>query len=71
MNNTEDNDENMEKKSDEDEEKEEPEEDDHRLFSFSVINSYGSSEVQKIKDDGNPIRFSSELPKPRYYFGSY
>jgi hypothetical protein len=61
MNNGEDNDENMEKKSDEDEEeKDETEEDDHRLFTLSVINSYGSSEVQKIKDDGKPIRFTSK-----------
>ncbi len=31
-----------------------------RLFKFAVVNSYGSAEMEKIKDDGKPIKISSE-----------
>ena len=31
-----------------------------RMFSFHSINSYGSAEVEKIKDDGTPIKLSSK-----------
>ena len=30
-----------------------------RLFTFTCVNSYGNAEVDAIKDDGKPIRFSN------------
>ena len=30
------------------------------LFQLMVVNSYGSQDVQKLKDDKNPLRLSSE-----------
>ena len=30
------------------------------LFQLIVVNSYGSQDVQKLKDDNNPLRLSSE-----------
>ena len=32
-----------------------------RLFTFSVINSYGNAEMDKIKDADEPIKFTSRL----------
>ena len=32
-----------------------------RMFTFSLVNSYGSSEVSTIRDDGQPINFSGAL----------
>ncbi len=31
-----------------------------RLFAFHFVNSYGSAEVDGIRDDGRPIKFHSE-----------
>ena len=30
----------------------------HRMFTFSMVNSYGSNDVARIQDDGQPIKFS-------------
>ena len=30
-----------------------------RLFTFTCVNSYGNAEVDAIKDDGKPIKFSN------------
>jgi len=30
-----------------------------RLFSFTMVNSYGSADLVKLKDDGTPIKFTS------------
>ncbi len=30
-----------------------------RLFTFTCVNSYGTAEVDAIKDDGKPIKFSN------------
>lgn len=32
---------------------------DHRLFTFHLVNSYGSTEVGTIRDDDRPLQFSS------------
>ena len=50
--------------SSEDEEEEKPEEEPDsppRMFKFEIVNSYGTSEVQKISDDGKPIKFNSRF----------
>ena len=33
---------------------------DRCLFTFSLVNSYGSSELDKITDDDKPIKLTSE-----------
>ncbi|XP_013412555.1 ubiquitin carboxyl-terminal hydrolase 15 isoform X3 [Lingula anatina] len=38
---------------------EEPKEKKHRMFEFHLVNSYGSSEIGALKDDGKPIKFSN------------
>jgi len=30
----------------------------HRLFKFTVVNSYGNTEVDKIYDNDKPIKFN-------------
>ena len=37
-----------------------PEQQTQRLFTFIGVNSSGTSEVDSIRDDGQPIRFSRE-----------
>ena len=33
-----------------------------KLFKFSIVNSYGTAEMeQKLKDDDNPLKLSSKL----------
>ena len=49
-----------EAESDEEEEEDVSEDGTHRLFSFHMVNSYGSAEMDGIRDDGKPIKFSSE-----------
>ena len=34
-----------------------------RLFTFTCVNSYGNAEVDAIKDDGKPIRFSNRYDR--------
>ena len=31
-----------------------------RLFTFSIVNSIGNSEIDSVQDDGRPIKLSSE-----------
>lgn len=33
----------------------------HRLFSLSVINSYGSAEVHRLQDDDKPLNLTSKF----------
>ncbi|XP_074646893.1 ubiquitin carboxyl-terminal hydrolase 15-like isoform X2 [Tubulanus polymorphus] len=47
------------KSSDEEDDDSKDEEKNHRLFRFSLVNSYGSSELQPIKDDGSSLTFSN------------
>ena len=44
------------------EKEEEPEKQDSVMdqFQLVVVNSYGSQDVQKLKDDSNPLRLSSK-----------
>lgn len=34
-----------------------------RMFEFRIVNSNGSSEMGKLKDDGKPIKFGSRCHK--------
>ncbi len=31
-----------------------------RLFGMTLVNSYGSADVNRLRDDGNPIKFTSK-----------
>ena len=37
------------------------------LFTFHMVNSYGSAEVETIRNDSNPIKFSSKSPHALFH----
>ncbi len=43
--------------------------DDTDLFTLSIVNSYGSQEVKKLKDDNNSLKLTSECFN--YLFQNY
>ena len=32
-----------------------------RLFNMTLVNSYGSADVHRLHDDGNPLKFTSRM----------